>query len=84
MTFDVNKTIKYWSDGASYDLETGRSLLESKKFCLQAKLILKFRTPLLINLLSIQSFILKQGIRMKREISTRNVQRNSPGKTFAG
>ena len=32
MTFDVNKTIKYWSDGAAYDLETGRSLLDSKKF----------------------------------------------------
>lgn len=32
MTFDANKTIQYWSDGAAYDLETGRSLLESKKF----------------------------------------------------
>ena len=32
MTFDVNKTIKYWYDGAAYDLETGRSLLDSKKF----------------------------------------------------
>ena len=32
MTFDVDKTISYWLDGATYDLETGKSLLESKRF----------------------------------------------------
>ncbi len=32
MDFDVNKTIQYWLDGASYDLETGRSLIKSKRF----------------------------------------------------
>ena len=30
--FDVNKTVKYWLEGAAYDLDTGRSLLESKRF----------------------------------------------------
>lgn len=32
MTFDFNKTIGYWSDSAAYDLETGKSLLELKRF----------------------------------------------------
>ncbi|MBI5418192.1 HEPN domain-containing protein [Candidatus Poribacteria bacterium] len=32
MSFDVNKVIKYWIESANYDLETGRSLLEAKKF----------------------------------------------------
>lgn len=32
MTFDVDKTIKYWLDSAMYDLETGKSLLEIKRF----------------------------------------------------
>ena len=32
MTFDAKKTVKYWLDSAEYDLETGRSLLESKRF----------------------------------------------------
>lgn len=32
MTFDVNKTIKYWLDSAAYDFETGKSLLEIKRF----------------------------------------------------
>jgi len=32
MTFDVTKTIKYWLDSAVYDLDTGRSLLETKRF----------------------------------------------------
>ncbi len=32
MVFEVEKTIKYWLDSAAYDLETGRSLLESKRF----------------------------------------------------
>lgn len=31
-TFDVDKTIKYWLDSAAYDLDTGRALLESKRF----------------------------------------------------
>ena len=32
MTFDVDKTIKFWAEGAIYDLETGKSLLESKRY----------------------------------------------------
>lgn len=32
MVFEIDKTINYWLDGAAYDLETGRSLLESKRF----------------------------------------------------
>ncbi len=32
MTFDTYKTVKYWLEGAAYDLETAKSLLESKRF----------------------------------------------------
>lgn len=32
MTFDVDKTIKYWIDSANYDLETGKGLLVIKRF----------------------------------------------------
>ncbi|MBI5555747.1 MAG: HEPN domain-containing protein [Elusimicrobia bacterium] len=32
MTFDLEKTIRYWLDGSAYDLETGKKLLESKRF----------------------------------------------------
>lgn len=32
MTFDLDKTIKYWLDSAGYDIEAGKSLLEAKKF----------------------------------------------------
>lgn len=32
MFFDISKTIRYWVDSAVYDLETGRTLLESKRF----------------------------------------------------
>ena len=32
VTFDINKTIKYWIDGAAYDFETGKRLLEIKRF----------------------------------------------------
>ena len=32
MSFDVDKTINYWVESAEYDFETGKSLLESKKF----------------------------------------------------
>lgn len=32
MTFDFNKTIEYWADSATYDLETGESLLELKRY----------------------------------------------------
>ena len=32
MTFDIEKTVQYWMEGAAYDLETGKSLLESKRF----------------------------------------------------
>ena len=32
MTFDVDNTVKYWAESAAYDLETGKSLLESKRF----------------------------------------------------
>jgi len=30
--FDLNKTIKYWLDSAQYDLDTGKSLLQAKRF----------------------------------------------------
>lgn len=32
MTFEITKTIQYWLDSASYDLETGKILLETKRF----------------------------------------------------
>ena len=32
MSFNVDKTINYWVESADYDLETGKSLLESRKF----------------------------------------------------
>lgn len=32
VTFDVDKTVKYWIDSATYDLETAKSLLEAKRF----------------------------------------------------
>ena len=32
MNFSTDKTIQYWLNGASYDLETGRSLIESKRY----------------------------------------------------
>ena len=32
MVFEIEKTIRYWLDSASYDLDTGRTLLESKRF----------------------------------------------------
>ena len=32
MNFSIEKTIQYWLNGASYDLETGRSLIESKRY----------------------------------------------------
>ena len=32
MTFDIEKTVQYWMEGSAYDLETGKSLLESKRF----------------------------------------------------
>ena len=32
MNFSVDKTIQYWLNGASYDLETGRSLIESQRY----------------------------------------------------
>jgi len=31
-TFDISRTTRYWADGAAYDLATGRSLLEAKRF----------------------------------------------------
>lgn len=30
--FELNKTIQYWLDGAAYDLDTGKSLLEAKRY----------------------------------------------------
>jgi HEPN domain-containing protein len=30
--FDLNKTIQYWLDSAQYDLDTGTSLLQVKRF----------------------------------------------------
>lgn len=32
MPFDIDKTIDYWAESAEYDFETGKNLLESKKF----------------------------------------------------
>jgi HEPN domain-containing protein len=29
---DIDKTIKYWKDGAKYDLDTGRDLLRVERF----------------------------------------------------
>ena len=31
-SFEQSKTIEYWLEGAMYDLETGRSLLQSKRY----------------------------------------------------
>lgn len=32
MPFNIDKTINYWLESAEYDFETGKSLLESKRF----------------------------------------------------
>lgn len=32
MNFAIDKTIQYWIEGAAYDFETGRTLLESKRY----------------------------------------------------
>jgi HEPN domain-containing protein len=32
VAFDVSKTTRYWIDSADYDLATGKSLLEAKRF----------------------------------------------------
>ena len=32
VVFETDKTIKYWLDSAAYDLDTGRTLLGSKRF----------------------------------------------------
>ena len=32
MSFNIDKTVDYWVESAEYDFETGKSLLESKKF----------------------------------------------------
>ena len=32
MTFESDKTIAYWADSSAYDLETGATLLRSKKY----------------------------------------------------
>lgn len=32
MEIDIEKTVQYWFDGAFYDLETGKSLVESKRY----------------------------------------------------
>jgi len=32
VTFDVARTVRYWKDSASYDIGTGKSLLEAKRF----------------------------------------------------
>jgi len=32
MTIDVDKTVSYWLESAAYDLETGKTLLRSKKY----------------------------------------------------
>ena len=32
MDFNTEKTIKYWEESASYDLETAESLFQSKRY----------------------------------------------------
>jgi len=32
MPFDIDKTVDYWVESSVYDFETGKNLLESKKF----------------------------------------------------
>jgi HEPN domain-containing protein len=32
MTIDAEKTVSYWLESAVYDLETGKTLLRSKKY----------------------------------------------------
>jgi HEPN domain-containing protein len=32
MTFDVARTVKYWIESAAYDLDTGKSLMDAKRF----------------------------------------------------
>lgn len=32
MDFAIDRTIQYWLEAAAYDLETGRTLLESKRY----------------------------------------------------
>lgn len=32
MAFEQHKTIQYWLDCAQYDLDTGKSLLDAKRF----------------------------------------------------
>jgi HEPN domain-containing protein len=32
MTFDADKTVAYWLDGAEYDLETARALIEKRRY----------------------------------------------------
>lgn len=41
MTFDADKTVRYWLESAAYDLETGRILLESKRFPLRKKIFIE-------------------------------------------
>jgi len=32
MTFNIDKTVKYWLDGSAYDFETSRNLITAGKF----------------------------------------------------
>ena len=32
INFNIDKTVQYWLNGSLYDLETGKSLLESKRY----------------------------------------------------
>jgi len=32
MGLEIDKTVQYWLEGAQYDLETGKSLIEAKRF----------------------------------------------------
>lgn len=32
MGIDIDKTVQYWLEGADYDLETGKDLIEAKRF----------------------------------------------------
>jgi HEPN domain-containing protein len=32
MSFDTGKTVQYWKESSEYDLDTGKSLIEAKRF----------------------------------------------------
>jgi hypothetical protein len=40
MTFEADKTIAYWAESSAYDLETGATLLRSKKYRMPCSLVI--------------------------------------------